>query len=495
MTSRVKIGRNDTCPCGSGLKYKKCCDGKVAWPDIIAEGPSAPIRYLSTRGKNLLFLRDIADALQYDHLGRAEPDFARFKRSFTPGAVRKIFESIMRLWPDGSDLERVLRQESVHKSGLYVGTYEPGTLIRGVTRHSLYSDIILLIDPFLYPSQLRPEHNPVLHPEKYRTTALKGVSVWLTLAPWILAGIVKFIRLPSDFDLHLLHESMRIQEARREQHPELEEIAKRAAKEEVAARKDMAEYYVLLHPDETLRADCKRAFPDMSEAAVEEFLSHIRQRRAIHPFYLDPLKVQGRRIGELIVESSGAAYDMAKRTALLSGSYLITDLEYRWKEIELDRANAKIDAHKWSPFAKAFQECGIKYLNDVPLDAALRLRQQGRLTDMRDFLRKVWRTASAPESFDSANAANLASELGEKVREAEEEWKKIDRDLLKWLGTLGPAVTAIVSGTAGWVPAAVSAAVTGATGLTVAQYQKHSFEYRYPAGFFLKLRNKNVRTG
>jgi uncharacterized protein YecA (UPF0149 family) len=23
--SSVKIGRNDPCPCGSGLKYKKCC--------------------------------------------------------------------------------------------------------------------------------------------------------------------------------------------------------------------------------------------------------------------------------------------------------------------------------------------------------------------------------------------------------------------------------------------------------------------------------------
>ena len=22
---RVKIGRNDTCPCGSGVKFKKCC--------------------------------------------------------------------------------------------------------------------------------------------------------------------------------------------------------------------------------------------------------------------------------------------------------------------------------------------------------------------------------------------------------------------------------------------------------------------------------------
>lgn len=24
----MKIGRNDPCPCGSGLKYKKCCAGK-----------------------------------------------------------------------------------------------------------------------------------------------------------------------------------------------------------------------------------------------------------------------------------------------------------------------------------------------------------------------------------------------------------------------------------------------------------------------------------
>jgi methionyl aminopeptidase len=27
----TKIGRNDPCPCGSGLKYKKCCLGKEIW--------------------------------------------------------------------------------------------------------------------------------------------------------------------------------------------------------------------------------------------------------------------------------------------------------------------------------------------------------------------------------------------------------------------------------------------------------------------------------
>jgi methionyl aminopeptidase len=29
---KVKIGRNDPCPCGSGLKYKKCCLGKKSTP-------------------------------------------------------------------------------------------------------------------------------------------------------------------------------------------------------------------------------------------------------------------------------------------------------------------------------------------------------------------------------------------------------------------------------------------------------------------------------
>ncbi|MEW6519050.1 MAG: SEC-C metal-binding domain-containing protein [Thermodesulfobacteriota bacterium] len=36
----MKIGRNDPCPCGSGVKYKKCCQGKVTFKP--AEGQAAP---------------------------------------------------------------------------------------------------------------------------------------------------------------------------------------------------------------------------------------------------------------------------------------------------------------------------------------------------------------------------------------------------------------------------------------------------------------------
>jgi hypothetical protein len=438
----------------------------------------------------VLFLHDIGAALQLGEL-RAEPDFSRIKRAFTPAAVRKIYESVVELWPDGADLERVLRQEATHTSGLYVGTYEPEAVFKGVARHSLYSDTILLVDPFVHPSKVRPKYNPALHPEKYRTTALKCVAIWFAMWPWIEAGIVKFVHLPEDFDFRLGQESMRIQDARRQKYPELTEIGKRTATAEAGARKDFHEYMLLLQPDESLRATYNRLNPAAPESEVEEMLAAIRRRREAHPYYLDPVEVDGQKVGELIMESSGASYDMAKRTALLSGSYLITDLEYRWKEIELDRAEARIDAQKWSPFAKAFHNLDIKYLQHVPLEAALQLRQRGRLDDMRGFLRKVWRQSASPDSFDDANVENLAAELREKVREAEEEWAKIDRELLKWFGTFGSAAGAAVAiGAVEWLPAAFAAGVTGAAGLAVAGHQRYSFERRYPAGLFLKLKKQ-----
>ena len=42
MTSESKIGRNVRCPCGSGRKYKNCCQGKArrmgpaSWAGVLA---------------------------------------------------------------------------------------------------------------------------------------------------------------------------------------------------------------------------------------------------------------------------------------------------------------------------------------------------------------------------------------------------------------------------------------------------------------------------
>ena len=47
MASAGKVGRNDPCPCGSGKKYKQCCDrtthalSPTAWIVIVGFGVAA----------------------------------------------------------------------------------------------------------------------------------------------------------------------------------------------------------------------------------------------------------------------------------------------------------------------------------------------------------------------------------------------------------------------------------------------------------------------
>lgn len=51
---KAKVGRNDPCPCGSGLKYKKCCLGKVKPPP-----PDEEETYRKEHGIRLKKERDI----------------------------------------------------------------------------------------------------------------------------------------------------------------------------------------------------------------------------------------------------------------------------------------------------------------------------------------------------------------------------------------------------------------------------------------------------
>ena len=170
----------------------------------------------------------------------------------------------------------------------------------------------------------------------------------------------------------------------------------------------------------------------------------------------------------------------------LTNSHLVTSLRTRWKEIEIDRESAGIDLQGWSPFAKALHESDLKVLNAVPIEAAFRLREENRLESMRWFFRKVWKSCRNPNEFSAENAVNLTAELHEEVAKANEEWQKIDRQLLKWIGLSGAAI--ISSGLVGFVPAAGGAAITGITGLIDSTMKRHAFRDRYPAGFFLGLK-------
>jgi hypothetical protein len=391
------------------------------------------------------------------------------------------------LWPDESDLKRTLFKERSHNNGLYTGEYEPGLLLRGITRHCLYSDAILLVDPFTYPTSVRDEFNPILNPDKFINTTIQWVRLWFALAPWIDAGLVKFVRTPGDFDPMIMWKCLTTSEEKMERYPELKTMLESETKKKVAEDKVLKKFYFLSQPDSYIVNTIKEMQPDISEDQLKTFMNYVKRQRDEHPFlgvYADGKS----RMEQILVHSTGTNYEMAKRIAEISESYLITDMPTRWKEIELDRAEANIDHGKWSPFAKAFQEAKWKHLENVDLPSALRLRKEDRLQDMRHFLRKVWMTSMKSECFDRANAENLAAELNERANEAEFEWGKIDQELLKYFGgttvaSLIAAGPAIATGNGSFMAAAYAAA--GATEIALSTYKRAKFPKKYPAGFFL----------
>lgn len=482
-------GTNDSCPCGSGLKYNECCFGKHPWDEILSKPFSQQIRYLSLRGKNILFLTTILEALQID-TWRPDIDFASFKKAFTPAVVRKIHESLIQIWPDLDDYERCHAEDRKSVSGLYIGTYEPEAIFQAVTRHALYSEKIYLVDPFLHPARLRTQFSPLVHPEEHRVNTIKFSFLWLSLFPWIDAGIVNFIRPPTDFIPELKKITLDLNRKFYASSPELEALLEEETEERISAMspsdRGFTEYYHLSFPDAWFLEEYKKRPPNDIFPTAEEFLKYIQSRRDSHPYFVENLPGQK---SELLYETSGANYELAKRICSITGSHLITDFRTYWKQIELDREKAGVNSAEWTPFAKALQNSELKVLNNVSLEAALTLRKENRLEALRLFFRRVWKNCRDPEIFSETNAANLTAELDERIREAKSEWNKIDHDLVQWFGAPVAAISS--AGLTGFLPAApaiVGAAATGAVGLIQSALKRSSYKERFPAGFFLTIK-------
>lgn len=461
------------------------------WARIL--GPSGSFeefrRNLSVRGRNLLFLQDVADALQLDNV--APSNWDEVKRAVTPDAVRKIHLSVLHWWPADTDLKALAGGVPGQLSSLYVGSYSTRRVLSAVSRQSIYCDRMLFIDPMLYATSVRPEFSPLENPEQFVVDTIKHLGIWFATAPWIDAGLVGFIRSTADFNPTLNWASMEAQRAKFDANPELAAELERTVGEliESSDGQDMQRFLALCQSPERLLGELREAHPNWSTDDVDIARGTFERMRAQHPYYKETLGADGRPLSQLIRESSGENYHVARLTAEASESYLVTDLPSRWKEIELDRGLLGVSDGMWTPFAKAFQSLPFRYLDSVDVALALEVRDKDRLRSLRSFLSRSWQTVAKGAEFEDRTALFLAAELDQRVNEAEAEWRKVDIDVMKWAGgalSMG-SIPAVLSGNAAW---AAGAAVAAGITLAAASWQRAVLPKRYPAALFMKLQKK-----
>lgn len=477
----MKIGRNDFCPCGSGKKFKKCHLNME--PSITQTNPNMQ---RSIRERNIIFLNAIVDIFGFNK-GKTWDDF---RREMSDDQVRELYRVCGWLWPLETDVISLLPKPSEKLRGFYIGETRPNLnlIIRNIVRYSLYTDEVLVVNPFMNPRILASKFNPIENPSQFKQDTLEMVYFVFQLAPWIESGIVNLIPNPTDFDSDLRRSVWSMAEKR---WGGLELPPETLAEIEPRGKESLAKTMYRL-PKDKLEISIRKALPDLDNKSVAAQINYIQKLRRENPLLLDQDLPDG---GELQIMRYGANLELGLYLGQLTGSYLYTDRTDQWKEILSAKQNDS-EAELWSPLTNSFQSLEFSFLNKIDPSFALKLKEEGRLETFRNFLRKIWAGIGGNQSYDQSN--KLAQEFGDELRDqygkTQEEWDQIDKDIIKWLAGSTGVVTitdAVAKGGMNWQIPTLGFCINGVLSLLKARTDRKNLTKNVPLAVFLDLEKKD----
>lgn len=476
----MKIGRNDKCPCGSGLKYKKCHLGKPL--RIYPE----PFKERSIRERNIILLNAIGDIF----FGKNK-NWDEMRDSLTEDKVKELYKIITWLYPPQTDIKQLLPKPDKTLRGLYTGDIRPQDILQNIVRYSLYTDEILVVSPFLAPLTMRQDFSPLYNPKQYRQDTLELIYFALALAPWIGAGIVNMIPNPMDFDYRLRDEIYTMAEQRYETNKEFYD-AEISNYSEEEGKKEFKRIYMRM-PEVAMRRKIKDFKPESTQKEIDDMVEYWLKQRKNDPLLLDE---EMSSEAEMKIKRMGANLELGLYLGQATGSYLYTNRMFQWKEIMSSKQQTSDDSDVWSPLTQAFQSLDFTFLNNVDAGFAYKLKEEGRLGGFRNYLRKVWHKIEQDNTPAQANSAarEFSDELHEEYGKTKEDWAKIDKSIIEWIagGTgLSTILPPLITGNLDWKIPVLGFAITGVGKLLSARYERKDFKANVPLAVLLDLEKKD----
>lgn len=395
---RRKIQPNELCPCGSGKKYKKCCHDKS--PD---ERTSWAER--SIRERNIKFFDILINILGFDET----PDWIEIRRNLTDQKIADIHKAIAALWPPETDLMSLLPRPDVKVSrALYSGLLDPKIAYKNITEFLLYTDEILILNPFPNPNIIRKEHNPIDNPNKYRQATLKNIIFFISFIPLIQSGHINLIPDPTDFNLAFKKQIMDEAEKRRNQ-IELDDKSIEPMKK--MTMEDHKRFLFSL-PEDSLKNIIKQAKPEITDEDLEKTIEYVKKINEQDP--LAPLHppAPGKGNGQMLVSHLSPNLELGMFLAQTTGSFILTHHPYRWSEIcssvNYFYGNFESPWERIAAHMKNYEIDRIHFLDQKDFLSAL---NNGEFRYMKIALRNIWNAVQKEQPNSSMQTDNLIKEI------------------------------------------------------------------------------------
>jgi len=358
-------------------------------------------------------------------------------------------------------------------------------VLNDVVRLSLYSDEIVIVDPFSYHTTNNPGFRPAplgpfVRPELWTQEFANQALMVCALEGWIEHRLAILIPEPKNFVKGV---------------PSFMEMAKQAIAEGRLSTvpgpdflQDVLEAAALnaVQDDEVphLVADI---LPPLSLDDLQTIIDSLKAYRRANPTrYAPPLRgiegqVSGMASGQNLFEAAWIADQL--------GGYVVPRLAKDRTSFRRfsrgDSAKDSIDA-----LGAAFAAAPLPMLNNVSLSDALDLRRSGRLASFRSFLQEVWTTTSDPDMDTKTveRERHLIDALNARYGEAKDEWRGIYKDL----GVHGAVALFTTTGLATVIESGVVPIVGTALGWLHKQWSGPTRAFRRrPAGLLVQLENQS----
>lgn len=307
----------DLCPCGSGKTYASCCEQMPQWQ-------RAPWNVLSLRERNLKFLSALYNVLG---LSNSVP-WKHVQRELTDEQVSLVHRLSQSLWPADTDISALLpRRNQNEVRAVFMGLSDPRVIGENIIAISPMFDQILVMDPFVFARNLRPEFSPVDNPGEHKQQFLKNVMFWAALAPLIEAGKVLVFPDPGDINTEIRRAVFEMAKQRttgwkmtQEEYKEMEWLGR-----EDATRS------LMRMSDEFWSRKIKQSNPDLSNEQIQDAVTFMREKQEEDPLSL--LQDVTRDQPSQLIAMRGVNLEIALFIGQVTDSIIFTDTSASWRQL------------------------------------------------------------------------------------------------------------------------------------------------------------------
>jgi len=346
------------CGCGSGRTFGACCQRKP-----IARRPTW--EECSIRERNMMLFTGITNILGIGE-GR---DWVTIRREISDEKIRDVYGLFDALWPLETNLLALLPKPDGEARAIYTGHLHPSVIANYALGASLYFDELLIEHPFPHPRTVKKEFSPLENPQLYRQEFLKSVILFMSIMPLVERRLVTLFPDPCNFDFHLRDQTFKMAQFRSkglQLDPEEESGFMDLMKQE--HKRDM-----LLLPRDALRRQVETDSPELDGKAVDDILSGFDLLREGDPLaVLQEGSLEGGKDGgQFRLFKMAPNFEIAMYLAQATGSCIVTDSAYRWRELNATARRAMQRTSLLPQLRSGMEQAEFVFAQDVQAICAL----------------------------------------------------------------------------------------------------------------------------